>query len=235
MNLDDQHVDDLLAAYALGALEPDEVDAVERHLEHCPHCRARAEEARATAAQLLLAAPLVEPPPSLRARTLDRIRAEAAGHARGDPERDGVASANAVTRLLRSVFGGPPEERHDADRVLRELLTDPACVIWPVAGTDNAPGAGGRLVGVPGRHEAVLVTNGLAPSVRGQEYQVWFLRGGKPQPNALFTVGHGGHGVRVVHVPDPLRSFEVVAVTPEPAGGSPGPTGPIVLAGELAS
>lgn len=35
-----EEIQDLLGAYALHAVEPDEVEVVERHLEECPRCRA---------------------------------------------------------------------------------------------------------------------------------------------------------------------------------------------------
>jgi anti-sigma-K factor RskA len=89
-------------------------------------------------------------------------------------------------------------------------------------------------VGVPDGRDAVLVASGLHALPPDRAYQVWFLRGGQPTPNAVFSVTHAGHGRRLVHAPGRLRDFDVVAVTPEPASGSPAPTGPIVLAGELA-
>jgi anti-sigma-K factor RskA len=70
------HVGDLLDAYALGALELDEVDRIERHLQICAGCRSMLEPSRQTAEELLIAVPPVAVPSSLRARTLERIRAE---------------------------------------------------------------------------------------------------------------------------------------------------------------
>ena len=40
MDSQDAHVDNLIDAYALGALEPDEVALVERHLPTCDACQA---------------------------------------------------------------------------------------------------------------------------------------------------------------------------------------------------
>src|SRR5262245_7638948 len=74
--MQERHVDDLLEAYALGALEPTEVDFVERHLEHCASCRALAEQLRRLADVLLTVVPQVAPPPALRARVLDRVARE---------------------------------------------------------------------------------------------------------------------------------------------------------------
>ncbi|HEX6819300.1 MAG TPA: anti-sigma factor, partial [Ktedonobacterales bacterium] len=126
-------------------------------------------------------------------------------------------------------------ERDETLEQLAALLANPESLVWEVAGTDEAPGARGQLVGVPGGREAVLVTAGLAPLAPGQAYQVWLLREGTPVPNALFQVRQGGEGSLVVRSATRLRDVDVIAVTPEPASGSPAPTGPIVLAGQLAA
>ena len=59
----------LLAAHALGALEPDEADAAEQLIASSAACRTYFEEALETAAQLALLTAKVEPPPEFRART----------------------------------------------------------------------------------------------------------------------------------------------------------------------
>lgn len=249
--MQDRHVDDLVDAYALGALEPGEVDLVERHIAHCEGCLELLKEAQASARELLYGgiAPIA-PPPALRARVLDaitKLQAEPAHNERvtqvaqdnvitASPQPAPASTSGGLPRWLRGLFGGPePTGSHDADALLRELLEDPECIIVSIAGTENAPGASGRLIGTPGTRRGVLLTTGLPPVATDRAYQVWFLRGGKPQPNALFRVGRGGHGASIVQTKDPMSTFEVVAITPEPASGSPGPTGPIVLAGELTS
>lgn len=59
-NLNHQDIDDLLAAYALDAVDGDEADAVDVHLRECGRCRAVVAEFRATAAHLATG---VEPAP----------------------------------------------------------------------------------------------------------------------------------------------------------------------------
>lgn len=64
---------EMIAAYVLGALEPDEIEQVELHLDSCPDCRALVEEERRVALLLpYLAEPQAVP---LRARRglLERI------------------------------------------------------------------------------------------------------------------------------------------------------------------
>lgn len=248
----EQHADNLIDAYALGALEPDEVAWVEAHLEGCPRCQELARAARGLASTLLFDVPLVEPPADLRQQVLARVHQEARqtrSHAGADENEratngaaEGVApdAANGrrrggLQRLLRGLLGEEPGAAADTVAArLAELLSAPDCQVWPVAGTTDAPGASARLVGVPDGRDAVLVASGLQPLPPDRAYQVWFLRGGLPTPNAVFQVARDGYGRHLVHAPGRLSDFEVVAITPEPASGSPAPTGPIVLAGELA-
>src|SRR5215207_9036642 len=64
---------DLLEAYALGVLEPDEFQAVERHLAMCTECRRLAADLAATADLLplaLAAASSLRPPADLKDRVL---------------------------------------------------------------------------------------------------------------------------------------------------------------------
>ena len=77
-------LEELLGAYAIDALEPDETEAVERHLADCPRCRAEV-AAHHEVASLLgytggpapaglwdrIAENLEEPPPPLRLRAVD--------------------------------------------------------------------------------------------------------------------------------------------------------------------
>lgn len=227
-----QHSDEQIGAYVLGALEPDEIAAVEAHLESCARCRERVAAARADADLLLLTAPPVTPPPALRDRVLARVHAaafdDAPAIAAAPPHQGGIRQA------LRSLLGGAGEG-DPAATMLAKLMARPECAIWPVAPTEAAPGASARLVGVPGGRDAVLVVAGLAPLAADHVYQIWLLRGGKPVPNALFRIRRDGQGLQIVRAPRRLGDFGVVAVTPEPAGGSAAPTGAIVLMGELSA
>ena len=264
----DRHVDDLVDAYALGSLEPEEVDAVERHLEVCQDCRAIAEDARASTEELLLTPPTHPVPPDLKQRVLARVRAERQQatqashlapethaqpqhylaeeaapplhhippeqtHLLPDAPHHVAASSGRFRRAMSILFGGNEDDVSVTDNTLRSLLSEPDCVIWPVAGTADAPEASARLVGSPSRRDAVIVTHGLRQPQAGQAYQVWFLRDGKPVPNALFSVDRAGRGSRVVVARMALAEYDTVAITPEPEEGSLAPTGAIVLAGSL--
>ncbi len=241
------HVEDMLELYALGALEADEVARVEAHLEMCPACRDAAALAHDTAAQLLFDVPLVAPPPSLKTNVLERVAAAAAQDRaiadavtpRAAPAAPGRPATtrrrNLLRRMLDTMLGDAPLQADDpVAALLIKLLAEPACEVWNVGGTKDAPkNAAARLIGVPNEREGVLVTSGLKALADDQAYQIWLLHDGKPEPNALFRVENGGRGQQILVAPTRLRDFEVVAVTPEPASGSLTPTGPIVLMGAI--
>ncbi|HEV8191371.1 MAG TPA: anti-sigma factor [Ktedonobacterales bacterium] len=237
--MQERHVDDLVDAYMLDALEPKEVDFVESHLEGCERCRALVDEARATRDVLLLAPPLAKPPADLRTRMLARIAEEVAANSQPQPQQSTSAPVapptpdNAFQHFMRSMLGGGDREERQAEKLMHVLLSNPHSVVWQVGGTEHAPHASGKLIGSPDLREAVLVVSGLDQPPQGHEYQVWFLHAGNPVPNIVFRVDRSGHAAPIVRVTEPLPDFDTVAVTPEPLGGSLGPTGPIVLAGSL--
>ncbi len=236
--MQEPHVMDLIPAYALGALEPDEVDTVERHLGGCPDCSAEAHLAARLSEELLLApvsGATHGAPPEVRERLLAQLRALQANPTDTQPAAPAPYEhpVNPVTRLLRAAFGQPASD-DETDRELRNLMLDPDCIVIQVAGTAEAPGAAARLVASPQLDAAVLLASGLRAPGAGPAYQVWLLRDGAPAPNALFGVDRRGRGASVVRLGGALRRWDMVAVTPEPASGSPSPTGPIVLAGALA-
>src|SRR4051794_16321344 len=67
---------ELVAAYALNALEDDDRAAFEQHLAHCAQCTAELAELRDTAAALAYLPETVAPPEALRSRILETARAE---------------------------------------------------------------------------------------------------------------------------------------------------------------
>ncbi len=100
-----------------------------------------------------------------------------------------------------------------------------------------APQAGragsARVLVDPASGEAALVVEGLAKLAAGQVYELWALRGSAPpEPAGLFAAPATAATVRVPRVPQ-ATAVTAFAVSIEPEGGSPQPTGPIVLAGQV--
>lgn len=66
-----------------------------------------------------------------------------------------------------------------------------------------------------------------------QAYQIWLNKDGQRTSPGLFTVETGGMGIFVFPIQQPLDAYDAIGITPEPAGGSPGPTAPPVVRGSI--
>jgi anti-sigma-K factor RskA len=113
-------------------------------------------------------------------------------------------------------------------RAVAELLRDPATRVIALGALPAAPNASGRIVWnetAGGR----LYVSGLPPAPAGKTYEMWTIAGAAPRPAGTFDVDPGGRAAHPVAPVDdgPVKVF---AVTLEPAGGVPAPTGPMVLA-----
>ena len=215
-----------IAAYALGALEPAEAEALARHLEACPSCREELESLRAVVDLLPMTAPAVTASPALRRRVRDAIDAEPRTGADGRapearrswlprwsprPALAVAAALAAVAAALVIAFTGG-----SSTRVVHAQVTGPGSASLRISDSRGE-----------------LVVRHVAPPPQGKIYEVWLVRGTHaPQPtSALFGVTSQGNGD--VAVPGSLHGVTQVLVTPEPAGGSKVPTHPPVIAARL--
>jgi hypothetical protein len=83
----------------------------------------------------------------------------------------------------------------------------------------------------PGEQRALVVATGVEPPA-GKDLELWLIRDGKKLPAGLLRGGADGRAI--VEVPGELMaggSPDAFAVTLEPVGGVPQPTGPVVLVG----
>jgi anti-sigma-K factor RskA len=209
------------AAYALGALEPDEVVRFKAHLDECAICRDELAAFEQVAGALPMAAPQYPAPRALRRRVLGQIHAEAKETAaRRAPARPSVPR-------FRPAWAG----------ALAGAVAVAAAVVIAVgtggSGTHvYAASLGQARVRVSDGH-AELIVDRLPQLSSGNIYEIWLQRpGGTPQPTkALFGVTHTG--AADVGVPGDVRGVSQVEVTAEPAGGTTAPTTPAVIVAHL--
>lgn len=236
---DETHVLDQLPAYALGSLDADEATQVEEHLLSCWICRAESRAFQAATEQLSLAAPAAAPSPDLKERLLqrvERVRPQQPAPARVSRrpwlERLlpvwGLASLGLILALTAFTLSLWQRLNH------LEFLTAPGGMrAIPLTATGKVPGATGFvLVGADGRDGAIVV-DGLPPLEEGQQYQVWLVRDGERTSGALFSTDEESYGGMRIRVAGSLLEYSAVDVTIEPAGGSPQPTGALVLGAPL--
>jgi anti-sigma-K factor RskA len=127
-------------------------------------------------------------------------------------------------------------ERQQADlareRAVLALIRDPATQVVPLAGLEPAPAARARMIwNAP--QGGLLVASGLPPAPAGKTYQLWAIAGQRaPVPAGVFEVDAEGRGHLQVPPLAGVAGVDVFAVTLEPDGGRPAPTGQMYLAGK---
>ncbi|NKB87130.1 MAG: hypothetical protein GKS06_02775 [Acidobacteria bacterium] len=262
--MNDQHDwRELAAGYALGILDADERALFEKHLDAAS--AREADELAAIAGLLGEAVPALTPPSALRDRVLGEARASrpsgdvvempvsapARGRAAWIPA---LAAAAALVFVLifydgqrREMAGmqaqidGLGQELELAEqlaeqrRLLVEILLDPDIQVAVLAGPDAPPSM--RLYW-NGRQRVALVTAfNLDPAATGSTYQLWGIdtaSGADPVSLGTFDTTAQRSAIVALNVPAGV-TFNVAAVTLEPAGGSPQPTTTPFLVGNLSS
>ena len=130
--------------------------------------------------------------------------------------------------------------RREAEETRLELaaLTELAAILASappggevvLAGLEAAPGGRGRLYIDPARGRGVLVTGDLPALPEDRVYQLRTITGGVPRSAGVFRPGDGGAALhRIEGLPE--EPPDAWAVTVEPEGGVPQPTGEMVLLG----
>jgi anti-sigma-K factor RskA len=243
------HVNDQIPAYALGCLDVEEAFQVETHLTVCAACRAELEAYKATAAQLGLAAPQVQPPLRLKASILRKVAEPQT--ARAAAPRQKIGAPDFWVRLYRSLAAsvkntGPIWVGVSAlllialiasnlvlYKQVQSLRQNSEFHLVALKGTSNAPNASGIMVISQEGLAGTVIVDGLPPLKMAHQYQLWLMKDGKRTSGGLFYVGQNGYGILAVQSPGSLLNYSSFGITVEPAGGSPGPTGQKVLGGNL--
>ena len=104
-----------------------------------------------------------------------------------------------------------------------------------VDGTESDPSGGGFLVVNVNEGLGFLSVTGLSPLAANQEFQLWLIRGDTPISAGVFSLNEPGQSTYSFTVDPTSIDFDAVGVSIEPAGGSPQPTGDIVLFGSRSS
>ncbi len=100
-----------------------------------------------------------------------------------------------------------------------------------LAGLEPAPSATGATFYRPSSNEALFYAFGLPQLERGNSYQLWFIADGKPVSAGTFDIDRNGEASLIVADLPPTTNIDLWAVTREPLGGSPQPTGPMLIRG----
>jgi len=250
-------IEELLPAYALGALDGDDLRELEEHLAGgCVECRRQiglwqrdletladsvqplvpSEITRARVLHLVGAAPAVRRVPRwlpFAAAALLLLGVWGiAGQLRLRGEvRSLVAERERLERQVAALDREVDQARSEARRAAEALqvLAAPGVQSVVLAGLGPTPGAAGHTYVNPQTRDALFYAFNLPALEREKTYQLWFIAGGKPVSAGTFDVDPRGTGsLRVAQVAD-IKDIQAWAVTVEPQGGVPQPTGAMVL------
>ncbi|HEU5394631.1 MAG TPA: anti-sigma factor, partial [Candidatus Methylomirabilis sp.] len=112
-----------------------------------------------------------------------------------------------------------------------EALRSPDVRIVSLARYQDAPPAVGRIFWYTAPNVWDFKVYRLPPAPPGKTYQLWFITRDAKISAGTFQTGETGEGGLRIPVPPEAAKVTAAAVTLEPAGGVPQPTGPIYLLG----
>ncbi len=213
------------AAYALGALEPQEAEAFRRHMRGCAVCRDEVEALGGVVQALPLAVHQYELPGGVRRQVMRDVRREPRGRAHG-----------------RQLLGRPRvRERVVAAAVGLAAAAGGAVAVVGVGGGVAATVVQASLIGISGSAQlrvaagrAELLVRHLTPPGAGHVYEVWLQSGHAAPIPASVLFGVNAAGNADVGIPGRVRGGSAVLVTPEPLGGTARPTHTPVIVARLA-
>jgi anti-sigma-K factor RskA len=213
-------------AYALGALDPGELEEFRRHLAGCAVCRDEVAALRSLVEVLPMASPQLAVPRELRRRVLTDVRAARRAASGAQPR----GLARSPRRLGRGALAGAAALAAIAGALIALTQAPGHARSWTARVAYPSASA---VVRVQAGH-AELIVRHMPAAPAGAIYEVWLKRGARaPTPtSALFGVTSAG--TAAVDVPGDLHGVSEVLVTPERLGGSLRPTRAPVIVARLA-
>ena len=253
MSVHEQFADDL-SLYALGALQGEERQAVEKHLAECSACRQELEKLQGDMALLAFSASGPRPPARSRGRLIAAIAKE--------PRRVQIARrarvawwnalgwAAAVAAVVLGIFlkqQNSDLRRHLADletsyskreqqlfeaKQLLATLTSPDAEQFTLVAGKTPPQPQGKAIYLRDSGTLVFLASNLPAIPPQKTYELWLIpTSGAPIPAGLFKPDAHGAGA-VIRPPLPTGvEAKAFAVTIEPEAGSRAPTSQPVMVG----
>ena len=251
----------LHACDSLDFEEKDELEA--HLLSGCPRCAGELAEATATLTHMPLLLDPIAPSPSVKERLMSAVartrhrgspetgatkppRARwilplaAAGLAAGLTAIALLPPALRQRAVLEAELAARTERLRETEGALgsaREMirtLRSPAVEVVALHAAGPQAKAAARIFWDRTRRVWHFTVTNLEPPPPGKTYELWFITVDQRKvPAGTFEVGPTGEGSLEVEVPSDIGPIALAAVTDEPAGGVPQPTGSIQLVGKL--
>jgi len=232
----EKHFSDELPAYAIGALDKDEIPELEAHLRSCIHCQNELAAFKQVEMGLLTAIPKHTPDPKLRSR----IRSKLPVPSRVNTPRFQLSwlTAALVVMVLLLVGGNliafqqirqlksnqdTLASQLENNKLVMAMLSYPETKTYPISGSQVA----GTIMVDTERNMAMILTWDMPQLQPDQTYQVWLIDAeGKRKSGGVFNADSRSPFTSTpVNLTDKITQYTGLGVTIEPAGGSPQPTG----------
>jgi len=229
-----------IPAYAIGALDAEDITALEAHLETCASCQAELAEYRALSSSLLTATPSKQPPAALR----KRLQAQLPGAQK--PVRPKLAwSFNRlvtggvfIVLLVLNVLSFTQLQQIKNQQVdLANQMNNAQVALGMISYADvkvfsiQEANASGTLLLDEEHNQAVLVTRELPALAENQTYQIWLVKpdGGRDSAGIFRPADGQSYTAQTISTSIPFLNYQGIGITIEPSGGSEAPTGERVL------
>ena len=145
-----------------------------------------------------------------------------------------IEKADIAEPLRAGLHATLAKQADTLEQILVNLPKSPSNVITvSISGTNVQPSAHGQLIADPKEESAVLIISGLPKLEVNKTYQVWLGSGGTMVSAGLLSIDANGQGVVVVTSNESIGSFNKLGISVEPEGGSPQPTGDIVVLSDI--
>jgi len=256
-----QEFEELSAAYALGAVTPEEQQAARAHLVTCPKCTRLAGQLRSVVDLLPLSVAQVTPPAALRDRVLAAVQQESRVvpiergtqiRARKSKSGWGIRLLAAAAIVLLMLTGAMTAwnislqqhasalqqqntqlgSRVAALQNAKNTLQREVAQVYAMQGQGQAQAATGSLIYIPQKNITLLYLYGL-PELQGSHlYQGWLIHNNKPTSIGTLAIQNG---IASLTISGNVTGFDLAAVSlePGPRASASAPAGPVIVTGGL--
>ena len=131
------------------------------------------------------------------------------------------------------------QQKEKIDQLQNQLRSESAFLNTPelrvtmLVGTEKSPRSTGKILWNARERKALFYAANLPAIPPGKTYQLWIIAANKPFDAGIFSVDQNGNAFLRVESLSEADKAQKFAVTLEPAGGVPQPTGEMHLLGSL--
>lgn len=250
----------LCSGYVLGALSDEEAKEFEKMLENAtPDQKQLFEDLKSVRDDFARSVEPISPPPEVEERIMESISGDKVSSDRKHAKQSNIIpiwayKAAAAILLIgtlglayftlnltdtvdrqQTVITELQDELERQDQLLNVLAAREVELVI-MGGLDPSPDGFGKILWDTENRQAVLQLANLPAPPDDKDYQLWLIKDGQnPIPSGVFSFNQSSTDLffRVEHIEeDPSPVSNTFAVTLEPKGGMPQPTGDMFLLGQ---